>query len=348
MNISQKGIIFLCLLCLFYSSFWGQNKKNNPIIFGYLLYENIPEYQIPWEQLTHLGVAFAQATTDGHIADIDKMEKVIPILHEGQKKGVKVLLSVGGGSNKATMGKVLLNENYRNRFKSELIKFLKKWNLDGLDIDYEHWHGGQNGYGEGDKEQARLLEQFYKELRQEMPKEKLLTAAVSADYPEWNGGWGNYNVYNNTMFQYLDFINVMVYDFTGGWEKSQVGQHASMEHFVMAARRWNEVNNIPKKKLILGVPFYGVKFLSKDSPIGATHIAYKDLLTNYPDEQVYNKDDIDSLIFYNGKPTIRSKAKFVIDNEYGGIMIWAISHDSKQKETSLLQVLYEEYQLNRQ
>ncbi|MDM8336935.1 glycosyl hydrolase family 18 protein [Mediterranea massiliensis] len=345
----MKHFILYILLIIFCSCYNNISAKEitvqKKIVFGYLQYEQLPNYQIPWEQLTHLSIAFARATEEGYIADIDKMEKIIPILQEGQRKGVKVLLSVGGGGNKAIMGKVLLNEKYRNCFKSELINIINKWNLDGLDIDYELWTGGSNGYGEGDKERAALLERFYQEIREELPKDKLLTAAVSADCPKIKK-WGNYNVYNATMFQYLDFINIMIYDFTGGWKTSKIGQHASMEHFVMAAKHWSKVNKIPKDKIILGVPFYGVKFLSHDTPIGATHISYKNLLKNYPNEQVCNKDDINNLIFYNGKPTIRSKAKFVIDNEYGGIAIWTISQDSQQKVNSLLQVIYEEFQLN--
>lgn len=147
------------------------------------------------------------------------------------------------------MAGVLLNDTYRNRFKKELLKAVEDWGFDGLDIDYEHWAGGPEGYGEGDKEKVALLENFYKELRTELPKGKLLTAAVSADYPEWNGGWGNYNVYTNSMFEYLDLVNIMVYDFTGGWKSSKVAQHASMEHFRMAPNVGVKSAEYPKKRL---------------------------------------------------------------------------------------------------
>ena len=317
-------------------------KKPSKIIFGYLQYEQLPEYQIPWDQLTHLSIAFGRTTEEGGLADAANIEKLLPIFREGQKKGVKVLLSAGGGGNKTIMAGVLLNDTYRNRFKKELLKAVEDWGFDGLDIDYEHWAGGPEGYGEGDKEKVALLENFYKELRTELPKGKLLTAAVSADYPEWNGGWGNYNVYTNSMFEYLDLVNIMVYDFTGGWKSSKVAQHASMEHFRMAAKRWSEIRGVPKEKIILGVPFYGVHFVSAETPVGATHMPYKEILTNYPNEQATEKDEI-GLLFYNGKPTMRAKAGYVNDNGYGGIMIWAISHDSPNKEESLLQVLYDAF-----
>ena len=115
-----------------------------------------------------------------------------------------------------------------------------------------------------------------------------------------------------------------------------------MEHFRMAAKRWSEIRGVPKEKIILGVPFYGVHFVSAETPVGATHMPYKEILTNYPNEQATEKDEI-GLLFYNGKPTMRAKAGYVNDNGYGGIMIWAISHDSPNKEESLLQVLYDTF-----
>ena len=87
---------------------------------------------------------------------------------------------------------------------------------------------------------------------------------------------------NNSMFEYLDLVNIMVYDFTGGWKSSKVAQHASMEHFRMAAKRWSEIRGVPKEKIILGVPFYGVHFVSAETLVGATHMPYKEILTNYP------------------------------------------------------------------
>ena len=315
----MKYLTLWALLCILFGC-GGTSQKEPPkkpskIIFGYLQYEQLPEYQIPWDQLTHLSIAFGRATEEGGLADAANIEKLLPIFREGQKKGVKVLLSAGGGGNKAIMAGVLLNDTYRNRFKKELLKAVEDWGFDGLDIDYEHWTGGPEGYGEGDKEKVALLENFYKELRTELPKGKLLTAAVSADYPEWNGGWGNYNVYTNSMFEYLDLVNIMVYDFTGGWKSSKVAQHASMEHFRMAAKRWSEIRGVPKEKIILGVPFYGVHFVSAETPVGATHMPYKEILTNYPNEQATEKDEI-GLLFYNGKPTMRAKAGYVNDNGY--------------------------------
>ena len=41
-------------------------------------------------------------------------------------------------------------------------------------------------------------------------------------------------------------------------------------------------------------------------------------------------------IYYNGVQTITDKTQFVVDNEYPGVMIWEISHDTPEAATSLL------------
>lgn len=309
------------------------------VIFGYLQSQFLPEYQIPWHQLTHLSMAFGRVSEEGNLL-ADGLRPLTPIYREGQAKGVKILMSVGGGSSK-TMSAVLQNDIYRARLVNQLIKAVDEMGLDGLDIDYEEWTGGPSGTaGEEDTKKAIALETFYKELREALPEGKLLTAAVSAGYEEWNDGWGNYNVFRNSMFEYLDLVNVMVYDFTGKWRTSLVAQHAGWDHFVSAARQWSEIREVPREKIILGVPFYGVQFLSEDSPVGATHIPYIDILATYPGENPTEKDQI-GLLFYNGRPTMKQKSQFVVDNGYGGIMIWALSHDPQTKEESLLQVIYD-------
>ena len=103
----MKYLTLWALLCILFgcggTSQEEPPKKPSKIIFGYLQYEQLPEYQIPWDQLTHLSIAFGRATEEGGLADAANIEKLLPIFREGQKKGVKVLLSAGGGGNKAIL-----------------------------------------------------------------------------------------------------------------------------------------------------------------------------------------------------------------------------------------------------
>lgn len=69
----MKYLTLWALLCILFgcggTSQEEPPKKPSKIIFGYLQYEQLPEYQIPWDQLTHLSIAFGRATEEGGLAD---------------------------------------------------------------------------------------------------------------------------------------------------------------------------------------------------------------------------------------------------------------------------------------
>lgn len=86
----MKYLTLWALLCILFgcggTSQEEPPKKPSKIIFGYLQYEQLPEYQIPWDQLTHLSIAFGRTTEEGGLADAANIEKLLPIFREGQKE----------------------------------------------------------------------------------------------------------------------------------------------------------------------------------------------------------------------------------------------------------------------
>ena len=84
-QIPMKYLTLWALLCILFVQ-EEPPKKPSKIIFGYLQYEQLPEYQIPWDQLTHLSIAFGRATEEGGLADAANIEKLLPIFREGQKE----------------------------------------------------------------------------------------------------------------------------------------------------------------------------------------------------------------------------------------------------------------------
>ena len=73
----MKYLTLWALLCILFGcggTFQEEPpKKPSKVIFGYLQYEQLPEYQIPWDQLTHLSIAFGRATEEGGLADAAKI-----------------------------------------------------------------------------------------------------------------------------------------------------------------------------------------------------------------------------------------------------------------------------------
>ena len=141
--------------------------------------------------------------------------------------------------------------------------------------------------------------------------------------------------FDDEVHSLVDYIHVMAYDFSGPW--SSPGPHASYQQAIGSGSDisstglsyWTQYREWPRNKTILGLPFYGRDF-DRDGGVG---VAYRDIVAQY--SQAPDADQVAN-IYYNGVQTITDKTQFVVDNEYPGIMIWEISHDTPEAATSLL------------
>lgn len=309
-------------------------EVNKPITLAYLPTWKMP-YVPQWEKITHLCIAFGIVESNGNL-NMTEVNKFRSTINAAQSNNVKVLLSIGGGGT-TNFTSALTDIKNRNTLVENIVKVINDYGFDGVDIDYEEWEGGPNGFGPSDIAKTDALEKLYISLREKFGNKKLITAAVTASWD--NGAWGYYNCFNNSMHQYLDFVSLMIYDETGPWESSKVGQHASWEFFENSINFWLNVRKIPKEKLVAGVPFYGYFFKSENSAKDASSMPYKDILVNFPDMDAQNLDNI-GLLYYNGISTIKKKAEFVKSNQLRGIMIWEITHDTKDEKNSLLNTIY--------
>ena len=124
----------------------------------------------------------------------------------------------------------------------------------------------------------------------------------------------------------------MAYDGAGYWDPLSPGQHSSLAFAQKDVTYWLG-RGLPKSKAVMGVPFYGYgfgrAFRKRDYP-------YSEIIASYPGAE--SSDQIGNTIWYNGIPTIRAKAKYVVDQDLGGIMIWSLDYDGKG-ERSLLSAI---------
>jgi len=126
---------------------------------------------------------------------------------------IKTFISIGGWTWSAYFSDVALTEESRQVFAASCVDFIQEYQFDGVDIDWEYPVSGglaSNVYRPEDKQNFTLL---LAELRSQLDAagDYMLTiAAPSSPIIQEN-------IEIEQIHQYLDWINVMTYDFHGPW-----------------------------------------------------------------------------------------------------------------------------------
>ena len=334
----MKRVIYFIIICqLFFSCSNNDDDDiiddpNNIILFsdqarvvGYFpTWRFTLTDKVDFCKLTHINIAFGNPMVDGTIqlsnpSAISNLEQVINTA-KLQNSSIQFYISLAGG---------VLSEQEANTWKTflassqdipklidKIIEFVLENKLDGVDVDLE-WSHVTQGYSD-----------FVIELKKKLSIHgKGMTAAFPSET--------KFSQISDQALAVFDFINIMVYDYTGSWNPSAPGQHSSYDHAERGINYWKNIVGITGEKLTLGVPFYGYNFLNSTTVESFTYGSMVASNTsNSERDQVGNK-------YYNGRPTIASKVKLAAQN-LSGIMIWELGQDSFT-EYSLLQTIHKTY-----
>ena len=239
--------------------------------------------------------------------DIGKSQALDRLAVIAHQRGVKLLVAVGGWGYDAKFEKMAADPATRSLFVDGLLKFVQKYGLDGVDMDWEYPRPGASA-----ENYASLMHELGDRLHAEG---KLLTAAVAALGP-------NADTILTGVFADVDFLNLMVYDGAGE-------NHSSYEYAVQSLAYWAG-RGLPASKAVLGVPFY----------TRPQEVPYRKLFQ--ADPAAFDNDQIDyygTMLYYNGAPTLQRKTALALQ-QASGIMIWRLEDDASG-EASLLQVIYQ-------
>ena len=238
------------------------------------------------------------------------------------------------------------------------MEFLqRKYDLDGLDIDWEY--PGMVGAGHPFRaEDGRNFTLLLKELRKQFDEEEkrrgrrfylTIAAGASDDYLA--------HTEMKNVQRYVDTVNLMAYDYVEPGSDPLTGNHAPLftnaadprNYSADASVRAFEKAGVPAEKILLGVPFYGhvwgevsdrnhgmmqpgkavPNVYAPYSAITGTmlsqgYVRYWDPVASVP--YLYN---VEKHIFvsYEDTESLAAKCRYVTTHKLGGVMFWDYSGD---------------------
>ena len=273
---------------------------------------------------------------------------------------VELGFALGGWTLSDEFSTAFATHSGRDRFTNDVVDIFKSNNFFSVvDFDWEYPGGGGRGNASSSDDGANfalVLEQ----LRTELDALESQTGGnyeVSVATAGGSEKLANLNIPG--IDPYVDFYNVMTYDFHGGWE-NQTGHQAAMtgdanNYDVTTAVSVFEEVGVELSKVVLGAPSYtrawggvddGGTFGYQQSGAGAEAEGsfeagvydYKDIVTDVITGQsnLYWDDNSKAAFVYDGNEwssiettaTIAGKAAYVQEKDLGGMMFWALSNDA--------------------
>jgi|GEM_PF-1297765 len=306
-----------------------------------------PPEKVDFSALTHILVGRVTPNPDGTVnTQFDNSNGPAiarTLATRAHAAGRKALFMVGGAGEHDGWVGAASNAN-RARFVQNLLSAMDAFGYDGLDIDWEPVEAA-------DKPSLLALVQALRAARPQM----LLTMPigwVNSNFPEDADPW-----YTN-LAPYLDQMNVMTYEMTGPWggwlswyTSALTGESGYQPTSVSSSLNAWANAGLPKAKLGMGIPFYGMAWRHITGPyqpytdwsdyVGSDNsFTYRKILqlsatgtyhwdtaaqASYVTFSTPVEDGTVRWISYDSPQAIAAKGAFAHDNGFGGTIIWTIN-----------------------
>lgn len=370
-NIVQRASATLALFLVFGTSLASAQPRE---IIGYYpswkvrdVFGSMTPDKIPFHALTIINYAFFYPLPDGTVVgrDVHGDSLILPgtagsgasgssLTVIAHRHGVRVMLSIGGWADSDNFPAVASREAGRTQFAHSCNDLIRKYDFDGIDIDWEFPGFAEHKGTRADRVNFTLLLQ---ELRDSLNvlsgtsgRHFLLTAALPAGAEHAAG------IDVGQIAGILDFLNIMTYDFYGPWDErvnhnaplyaGEGGDPAKSVHGAFLL--YTQTFTIPPAKLTLGVPFYGHTY-SRCTALNTGHGgtdtihfpgqgAFYSLISGQMDKfhRIWDdrakvpylvSTDWNMLVSYDDEESVRWKAAYAVEHGVRGVIIWEITAD---------------------
>lgn len=360
-------ILSLLILCKLEQSFafnrvcyytnWAQYRSER----GYGFY---PEDVDPFH-CTHIIYAFAKIDNNQIVnfeendienwAGTGMYTRIMKLKDKNPK--LKILIAIGGwNAGSWPFEQIIASQASMDLFAKNSVTFLRKWNFDGLDIDWEYPILHKQAFT---VYLATLRKEYEADATRTGKERLLLTAAVGAGQATVDTA---YEV--DKMNIHIDMLNLMTYDLHGSWE-TKTGFHTGL-YARPEEKEWEQTLNVDwatqywiklgmaPEKINLGLGFYGRGFSLKNPTVNAVgspasgpstagKIVTESGMLSYFEicsaisagarelwdavQQVPSIQNGKDWIGYENERSLKIKVDYARSKCLGGIMLWALDFD---------------------
>ncbi|GAU97287.1 hypothetical protein RvY_08610 [Ramazzottius varieornatus] len=280
-----------------------------------------------------------------HFAQLNDLKEAQPDL--------EILLGVGGWGSGKEFASTSSNPASRIKFASAVVTTLRRWSLDGVNIDWQFPEPA------GARDHALLLQSLREAFELEANKtqrERLkLTTTVTQTV--------RLGYLPKEIAKYVDGVNVLTYDYKGNWGSTvqKTAVNAGFPDVRKSVTDWINAGITPAE-LSLGIPFYGRTWtLTNDTgnttrDVGMGHeaigpgvggfltydngtLSYTEICINLKTGWTRKTDPASSTSYaysgnqwvsYDDDDSISIKVKWAESQNMKGVFIWHIGLDDRQ------------------
>jgi GH18 family chitinase len=305
----------------------------------------------------------------GNFNQIDELKALHPHL--------RTSIAVGGWTLSGNFSTTFDTAAEREVFAESVVDFLRTYSMfDGVDFDWEYPGGGgldSNAVSSADGTNYVATLQLVREKLDDLSLETGRRYEISVASAAGSEKIANFNL--SELKNFVDFFNVMTYDFHGTWE-SETGHQAALRgdsigYDITTAIELYKQAGVDASRIVLGVPAYtrawkqvqadadeyGVNDYGYGDGAGgaapgtfeAGVYDYKDLLSQYRSGgwKLVWDDNAQASYLWNPElrifssfetpATVALKSAWAREQGLGGVMFWDLSNDASGDAESLIE-----------
>jgi chitinase len=261
----KKSLLFISALfaiTLFSCTMKNKSQEDKGVkimAYYYPSWRNFHPENLQLGKLTHIIFSFTEVIGNEMKFVKDSSGLMLKALSDQKKihPNLKVMIACGGWGGSGGFSEMARTVENRKKFVESVSSFIKEYNLDGLDIDWEYpgMEGNGNPFIPEDKENFTSLMRELREAMDKIGKDQVLTFAVA--------GWEEFfnHVELDKVMQYATYMNVMSYDLAGGGD-TYTSHHTNLGLVKMEDLKGTSAERIILEQGDLTKPYSAQKIIS--------------------------------------------------------------------------------------